>query len=460
MTINIIVAFSTKNFGIGYENKIPWNIPNDLIHFSKITKNSIIIMGYNTWQSLPIKPLKNRLNVIITSQKIDIKEGIVVHPDDLDDYLKSISTEVFIIGGEMLYKKYVGIADYIYSTHILKEFICDRFFPIDNFHQYEISEYSESYYSEDEKCNYRFIKYQKTNKLHGENVYLDHMRNILENGDVRNDRTGTGTKSIFGGQLRFDISKSIPILTTKFVPFQLTIKELLFFLRGETDSKILERQGVNIWQKNTTREFLDKRGLVNYREGTLGPMYGFVLRNYSLEYKGCDHDYSQDKGGINQLEEFVKNLKEDPFSRRHLMTTYYIPYLKQSVLFPCHGLTIQGFYSEKNGNKYLSLHVYIRSSDGFLGLPINILSYAILTYIIAKKCDYLPYELIISIGDGHIYNNLIEQSKIQLERHMLPFPRLILVDNIINKDFNDIKLTDFEMIGYLSNPKIVGELAI
>jgi thymidylate synthase len=458
MTINIIVAFSTKNFGIGYENKIPWNIPNDLVYFSKITKNSIVIMGYNTWKSLPMKPLKNRLNVIITSQKINIKEGIVVHPDDLDDYLKSISTEVFIIGGEMLYKKYVGIADYIYSTHILKEFICDRFFPIDNFHQYEISEYSESFDSEDEKCNYRFVKYQKTNKLHGENVYLDHMRNILENGDVRDDRTGTGTKSIFGGQLRFDISKSIPILTTKFVPFQLTIKELLFFLRGETDSKILERQGVNIWAKNTNREFLDKRGLVNYREGDMGSLYGFVLTSIGAEYKGCHVDYTGQ--GINQLEKLVKGLKEDPFSRRHLTTTFCPLYVEQGVLYPCHSIISQFYVIEKNKQKYLSSHVYNRSADWFLGFPINILSHSILTYIIAKKCGYLPYELIISIGDGHIYNNLIEQSKIQLERHMLPFPKLILNDNIINKDFKDIELSDFEMIGYLSNPKITGDMAV
>ena len=471
-SLNIIVAFSTKNFGIGKDGKLPWNIQKDLSHFSKITRNSTIIMGRNTWESIPNdkKPLKTRFNVIVSSNNnlldniTNTDNVIVIQPDLLDNYIKSWlnNGDVFIIGGEKLYRKYMGVADNIYATLIEKNYDCDTFFPIEHFGKYEIESYSENLteFSEEEKCNYRFVKYKKSDKKHGEYVYLDHMKNILDNGDERLDRTGTGTRSLFGGQLRFDISESIPMLTTKFVPFQLTIKELLFFLRGQTDTKILEKQGVNIWKGNTSREFLDNRGLTDYEEGDMGPMYGWLLNYMGSEYKGCPskHDYTGQ--GINQLDKFVEGLKKDPWSRRHLMTTYCPIYSDQGVLFPCHGLQIQGFCSEKNNKSYLSLHVYIRSSDGFLGLPINILSYAILTYIIAKKCGYLPYELIISFGDAHIYKNHEVQVKTQLERNLIPFPLLKVNDDIVNKDFKDIELSDFELIGYLSNPKITGEMSI
>jgi thymidylate synthase len=247
------------------------------------------------------------------------------------------------------------------------------------------------------------------------------------------------------------------MLTTKFVPFQLTLKELLFFLKGQTNSKILESQGVNIWRSNTSKDFLEKRGL-DYEEGDMGPMYFWLIYHMGAEYKGCNHDYTGQ--GINQLEKLMKGLKEDPWSRRHMMTTFCPIYADQGVLYPCHGLVVNVYYSEKNGKKYISCHVYIRSSDGFLGLPINILSYAIFTYIIAKKCGYLPYELIISFGDAHIYNN--HQSAVikQLSNNILPFPVLEISDDVVNKDFKDIELSDFNLIGYLSHPTIKAPMAI
>lgn len=460
--MNIIVAFTSKTLGIGNKNSIPWNIKEDLKRFYEITKDSVIVMGYNTWVSLPEdnRPLKDRMNIVVTRNPIkNTADNLVfLTINELDSFLMSQKKPIFIIGGESLYKRYLGIAEKLYVTIIEKEYECDRHFPSENFSNYEIVNYSESMYSEEEKCKYRFYIYSRTAKKNGEFTYLNHMQNILDNGDVREDRTGTGTISVFGGQLRFDISKSIPMLTTKFVPFQLTLKELLFFLRGQTDTKILEKEGVMIWSGNTSREFLDKRGLQHYEVGDMGPMYGFAINFASANYEGCDKNYEGQ--GINQLNEVVKSLKEDPWSRRHLMTTYYVPYLNQSVLYPCHGIVIQYQYIEKNGNKYLSCHVYIRSSDGFLGLPINILSYAILTYIIAKKCGYLPYELIISFGDAHIYSNLINQTKQQLERSPLPFPVLEISDDIINKEFKDIQLSDFSVIGYISHPKISGQMAI
>ena len=466
---SIIVAFSSKGFYIGNEGKIPWNIPDDLKHFAELTKDSVIVMGRKTYESIPNnkRPLKNRMNVVVTSEPLKYYQQtkydnlVYVTMEELDSFLTSYKDKkVFIIGGESLYKRYVGKALKIYATLVdISLNSCDTKFPVEHLGCYEIESYSPSY--EKDNIKYQYITYklsQTSKKSYNEQIYIDHMKNIIENGDVREDRTGTGTTSVFGGQLRFDISKSIPILTTKFVPFQLTVKELLFFLKGQTDSKILEEQGVNIWRGNTSKEFLEKRGLVDYEIGDMGPMYFWVIYFMGAEYKGCNHDYTGQ--GINQLEKLIKGLKEDPWSRRHMMTTFCPIYVDQGVLPPCHGIVINYYYSEKEDKKYLSCHVYIRSSDGFLGLPINILSYAILTYIIAKKCGYLPYELIISFGDGHIYTNHIDFVKLQLERPTLPFPVLELSDDIINKDFKDIELSDFSMIGYLSHPSIKAPMAV
>ena len=280
--MNLIVAFNSKTFGIGKDNKLPWNIPEDLQRFAELTRDSIVVMGHKTWLSIPDdkKPLKNRFNVIVTTNPsiyVPTSDVVYITYEELDSFLGQLEVKkpIFIIGGALLYKKYVGVVDTIYATLVDSKAECDTFFPIEKFHQYEIQTYSEKKNYED--LTYRFINYIKSEKQHGEYVYLDHMKDILDNGDTREDRTGTGTKSLFGGQLRFDISQSIPMLTTKFVPFQLTVKELLFFLRGQTDSKILEKQGVNIWKGNTSREFLDSRGLVDYEEGDMGPMYGWEI---------------------------------------------------------------------------------------------------------------------------------------------------------------------------------------
>ena len=199
--------------------------------------------------------------------------------------------------------------------------------------------------------------------------------------------------------MKFDLKESIPLLTTKYVPWKSVVKELLWFLKGETDSNKLDE--LKIWQGNTTREFLDKRGLLHLKVGDIGPMYGFQWRHYGAEYKGCDADYSGK--GIDQLKNVIKLLKTDPCSRRIFMTTVNVVDLESGCLHPCHGLVVQ-FYVSKKG---LCCHMYQRSVDSFLGLTWNILCYAILTHIIAKKVDLEPFELTISTGDTHLYLNHI-----------------------------------------------------
>lgn len=471
--IHIIVAFTHKTFGIGKNNTIPWNIKEDLYHFRNITQGGIVVMGRKTWESIPLnnKPLKNRRILVLTNQNtyqystIDYDNVEYVNYEELNIIIKSfknVNKDIYIIGGTYLFQEYMGIADKLHVTIINKEYKCDTFFPIENFHKYRIESYSAEMYSNEEECTYCHITYVKNSnsKLHDEYKYLYLLHEIIKNGESRPDRTGIGTKSIFGKQLHFDISNQIPIITTKFVPWKLVVKELLWFLKGQTNSKILESQGVFIWKGNSSREFLNNRNLTEYEEGDIGPMYGFNWRHFNAEYKGCHYNY--EGKGYDQLHNVIENIKIDPYSRRHMITTFNPCVLEQSALAPCHGIVTQFYVSndENNEPKYLSCHMYQRSSDTALGLVINITSYSILTHIICKLCDLKPKELIISTGDTHIYSNHIEKVKEQLQRNPFPFPKLHINNDIINKKIEDIVLDDFQLIGYLHHPGIQLPMAV
>lgn len=290
---------------------------------------------------------------------------------------------------------------------------------------------------------------------HSEYAYLDEVENVIQDGEVRDDRTGVGTKAIFGSQVRFDISDSVPILTTKQMAWKTVLRELLFFIRGNTDTKLLESEGVKIWRGNTSREFLDKSNLTEYAEGDMGPMYGFNWRHFGATYTTAQDDYSGE--GVDQLVALIDGLKTDPFSRRHIMTTYDPSTVNKCVLYPCHGLTLQMYVSN---DRELSCHVYCRSQDEFLGKPFNQLSYGIFTHIIAKLVGMLPKELIISSGDTHIYKNHMEQVAEQLKRPPLPLPRLLISDSILNKPLNEITVDDFTLSGYVSHPPISAPMAV
>ena len=187
-------------------------------------------------------------------------------------------------------------------------------------------------------------------------------------------------------------------------------------------------------------------------------MYGVSFRSFGCKYEGCDKNYLGE--GFDQLTEIVKSIKKDPYSRRHIMTTFNPSEVKNSVLAPCHGISIQFYVEDINDNMYLSCSVYNRSQDVFLGMPFNIAMYSILTYIIAKKCNLKPYKLIVFTGDTHIYSNHEDQVKLQLERIPLPFPILEISDNIIDKNFEDINIDDFKIHGYIYHPSIKAPMAV
>lgn len=466
-----VICFSAKTFGF-YNPLTLFSVPDTLKLISDINPTSIVVQG-PTWDetSLDIKTCMTRsfqyrlfIDVAPPDQS-DIngsqdhlgKSKIVFIGNESLDHIPVI--HAFVIQGVPMKYENANKEQAENETHSRNR-ICNIL------QGYEIASVSDMMYSNEHTCDFRHItyrlqKYEKYTK-HGEHVYLDTLRDIVQNGSTRPDRTGIGTHSVFARQMRFDISKHIPLMTTKFVPWKLVIKELLWFLKGHTDSKKLEEQGVNIWKGNTSREFLDKQGLYNYEQGDTGPMYGFNLRHFGAEYKGCDNDYTGQ--GYDQLQTLIHNLKTDPFSRRHMMTTFNPAITHQGVLAPCHGIVVQFYCDEMNDmygkHVHLSCQMYQRSSDTFLGNPVNIASYAILTHMLAAMCDMIPKELILTTGDTHVYNNHIDQVDLQLQRQPFPFPILRISKGIKTKTIHQVCLDDFEVIGYLHHPAIKAPMAI
>lgn len=294
-----------------------------------------------------------------------------------------------------------------------------------------------------------------------EDQYLNLLGQILDDGNHRDDRTGVGTIGIFGAQLRFSLENNkVPMLTTKKMFTKGIIEELLFFLRGESDTKILESKGVNIWKGNTTREFLDKTGLKHLPEGHMGKMYGHQWRRFGAHDEVADYEsglYEPVPTGIDQIQYVLDLLKKDPNSRRIVVNAWNAKDLNKMCLAPCHPM-FQFYVTE--GNK-LSCCFYMRSVDMFLGFPFNLLSYAILTRIIAQTVGMEAKELIFMGGDVHIYSNHIKQVNEQIWREPHPFPTMMINKELSNiKDIESLQFSDFEFTGYQSHPAIKAEMAV
>jgi dihydrofolate reductase/thymidylate synthase len=486
--INIIVCVTPyKNrLAIGRNNELLFKLKHDMAFFKNLTINSvspdselkknIVLMGRKTYFSLPEKnrPLKDRINIVLTRNKdllaqSPLPENSILTKDlyftDEATFEKIYNTSkpnVFVIGGSEIYNHYLKRADRLYMTYVESKLETAP----DTFIDYPTSRYqlvgaSENYV--ESGVSYRILRYRPTEQLSDEYEYLNLAKSILSTGNTRSDRTQTGTLSKFGTQMRFDISQSIPLLTTKRVPFKMTVEELLWFCRGDTDATILQKKGIKIWDGNTSREFLDNRGLQHYPEGTIGPQYGFLWRFFGAEYSPDFRDTSKTDtdsiGGFDQLRNVEHLLKTDPFSRRILISAWNPYQLHEQALPSCH-LLVQFYVEEIDNEKYLSCQFYMRSNDLFLGNPVNIASYSILTYILAKKCGMKPKELVYTCGDTHIYTNHIEQMKEQLTRTPRPFPKLILSDEVARKDWKDLTIDDFQLVGYMCYPTIKGDMAV
>ncbi|XP_071744588.1 thymidylate synthase [Lepeophtheirus salmonis] len=287
---------------------------------------------------------------------------------------------------------------------------------------------------------------------HEEYQYLNLISNIIKNGNNKGDRTGTGTKSIFGAQMRFSLRNNVfPLLTTKTVFIRGIAEELFWFIRGSTNANELKEKKVRIWDGNSSREFLDSMGFTNREEGDLGPVYGFQWRHYGAEYNNMHTDY-QGKG-VDQLSHVIKTIKENPNDRRILMCAWNPKDIPLMALPPCHCLA--QFYV---ANGELSCQLYQRSADMGLGVPFNIASYSLLTIMLAHVTNLKPGEFIHTLGDAHVYNNHIDALEEQLKREPRPFPTMKLKRNV--ECIESFTFDDFELIGYNPHPKIVMKMAV
>lgn len=287
--------------------------------------------------------------------------------------------------------------------------------------------------------------------MEDEQKYLELLKKIMNEGVVSNNRTGIRTKTLFAHQLRFNISESFPLFTTKFVPFGTIAKELFWFLSGSTDNKILKESGVNIWNTNCDRVFLDYYGFKNREVDDIGPSYGFQWRYYGANYIDCKTDYTGQ--GVDQIHKLVENIKKDPNSRRHILNSWNPSDISNTNLPPCHNLTQFQVINDK-----LNCSLYQRSGDMALGVPFNIASYSLLTYIIADICDLKPNEFVHTIGDCHVYETHFNGVLRQIER--IPNKHPILKIKESHNWPEEYNLKDFEVIGYNPQETIKFKMAV
>ena len=277
--------------------------------------------------------------------------------------------------------------------------------------------------------------------------YLELLQLILERGKDREDRTGTGTRGIFGHQMRFDLREGFPLLTTKKLHTKSIFHELLWFLRGETHVKPLQDAGVRIWNEWATAEQTARFGRA---EGDLGPVYGHQWRNFGASLRA---DGTYEKDGVDQIKRVLRDIVENPSSRRLLVTGWNPKEAEQVALPPCH--TIFQFYVQDGE---LSCQLYQRSADVFLGVPFNIASYALLTMMVAHVTDLRPGEFVHTFGDAHLYKNHLEQAKLQLTREPRPLPRLRIATD--SRDLFAIRHEDLVLEGYDPHPHIAAEVSV
>jgi thymidylate synthase len=459
MYFTILFACDKNNGGFSYENKLPFKCDKDMEYFKKVTnleykKNykNILIMGKNTFLSKPSLNNNNRIEFVIsntlTSKDYDYVfesfEKCLEYCYELKDIGK-----IFLIGGKELIEKY--------ATHPKCDEILINLLDFKNTNNYDsyidYKKLINNFYLSGSKVDcgdYFTIEYMKYFKYKtSENCYLNLLKEVLEFGESRQDRTGTGTLSIFGPQIEIDISNSFPLITTKKLNFKNIVTEVLWFLSGSTNTKFLKDNNVNIWDGNTSREFLDKRGFFDYEIGDTGPLYGYQWRNFGGNFR------DKNSKGIDQIERMLYLLKNDPTSRRIFMSSWNPMDLDKMTLEPCH-VSFQLYVS----NNHLNGKLYMRSNDLFLGAPWNIAGYSLLIYMFCHLTNYLPGKLIYSLGDSHIYLNHIKQVEEQLNRSTRPLPKLKIKDIKDIKSFEDFDINSFELSDYDPHSFIKADMAV
>jgi len=490
MNLNVIVCHCNKN-GIGRSNSIPWRLSEDLKHFKFITTNTngydtknIVIMGRNTWESIPDKyrPLSDRYNMVISSKKkftdSDKVDYIASSFENCIEYINhenSINnifenSKIFIIGGEMLYnyvlEKYVDNINKIYVTELYISVTCDKYFPVIDKAKFSINKVSE--FKKENNMYFRYFVYINnsiSDTLDLENYinrdelkFKELVTNILENGCERQDRTGVGTVSLFAPpSMTYDLSDTFPLLTLKKGFLRAIFEELMLYIRGQTDNNILKDKNIHIWDGNTTREFLDSRGLTKLPEGDMGETYGFNMRHYGGDYVNCKTNYGKNNG-FDQLKYVIDLIKNDPHSRRILINLWNPKTTYNAALPSC--LHQYQFYVNTE-KKTLSVQIYLRSSDVFLANNWNVCTGALFVHLLCnlEGINLKPGTITMVCGDAHIYKNHIILAEQMLIRKSYPYGKLVILHK--KKNIEDFNYDDITLIGYKSHPNdLKGEMAV
>jgi len=505
--VNLIVAVDTYN-GFSLNDEIPWGVLKpDIKRFYHLTKNTTVIMGRKTWESLVrsnVAPLKNRMNYVI-SRNPDNFSVEAVFFTNLTEAINNAPTDtVFLIGGQEIYHEAIekNIWNTIYITRIFAYYECDRYISLPVLQNGIVKYLEDESFDSESRLSYCYETYVKC-EIHAlepfytfsqlpstvcfktnqeETQYLKILEQLL-NAPKRKTRNGT-TRSIFSPPpMEFDLSDgSFPVLTTKRIWIKGVFEELIWFLSGSTNSKELEAKGINIWKGNSSREFLDSRGLQHFPEGEIGETYGALFRNWG--------------NSIDQVTELINKIKNNPTDRRLIINLFKPDSIEKCALPPC--LCWYQFYceststnevstsnsqlsegmsegvkppsdrvrgleanSERNTreasekqnsekeNNFLDLFIHIRSSDFCLGCPWNILTGAFMLILIAKVTNRKPRRLIVNLGDTHIYEEHVELFRIQLTRQPKEFPTIKIdkelntLDDILNLKFEEIKINNY-----------------
>lgn len=510
MKINLILNRDENNI-IGIDDELPYHIKEDLQWFQRVTLHNIVIMGHNTWKSLPKKPLKNRYNIVISKNHIhelgtkqpqphkvftSFQQFIDAMPDNIgpfDDHSRAMdkfrfpnpqdkkyqgftnetldlkdNPDVFIIGGSSLYDQAMehNIVDSIFETKTKSAYLFGgksklvyANFKIDP-NLYEKTYFrpmktvGKIYYKKEDPrirtmLEYSFNIYQKKGKINRDEMqYLSLLNNIYNNGSKRQTRNAEVISS-FSDKMTFDLRNGFPLLTSKKIGWKTVLRELLWFIRGSTNNKELQEKNVHIWDGNASKEYLQSRGL-DYEEGDLGPIYGYQWRNFGGKYHGISGENGR---GVDQIKYMIDLIKNDPSSRRIIMSAWNPSDLDKMALPPCHIL----FQIYVDGD-YIDGQLYQRSGDMFLGVPFNIASYSFFLHIIGKITKKTPRFLYHILGDAHIYSQHYDAIETQLSKSTFSFPQLSISDELTDIDHIDesyFRIENYNHCGIIKAPMVV-----
>lgn len=440
-----VVLCTDPRGGIGWKGRLPWHHKHDMHEFKRLTWGATVIMGRKTRESLPA-PLENRRMLVVSTTRTNDEAQNDIYPSLLAALEACHKGDrVFVIGGAQLYQTALTspYCRRVYWTQLYHIYQCDTFVslsllkPMDVVRMFDWGDALATELT------------PPGNKE--EQQYLHLVKEIIETGPEREDRTGVGTKSLFGRMMRFDLSQSFPLLTTKRVFWRGVKEELLWFISGSTNAQTLSRRGVKIWDANGSREQLDALGLTERAEYDLGPIYSFQWRHFGATYVDCHTDYTGQ--GVDQLADVIHKLKHTPTDRRIVLSAWNPRDLPAMALPPCHMFC--QFYVQ--GRK-LSCQMYQRSCDMGLGVPFNIASYALLTCTLAHCCNLEPGEFIHVLGDAHVYVSHVEALKQQCTRQAYPFPRLTIRTE--NRDIDGFQPEDFVLQDYVCHPALEMPMAV